>query len=123
MSVATALDTETTSFYSLEITATDRHSTHPLSSTAKVSVTVTGKLVKKKFDETKRQKFKSSSCFLILWKWCYDLGSCLITLNDLWFYFGKFEQLFYRLGKITMPNPPTVSAIKVIKCYSRQIRK
>ena len=45
--MATALDAETTSFYSLEITATDRHSTHPLSSTAKVSVTVTGKLVKK----------------------------------------------------------------------------
>lgn len=44
MSVATALDAETTSFYSLEITATDRHPTQPLSSTAKVSVTVTGKL-------------------------------------------------------------------------------
>ena len=44
LSVATALDAETTSFYSLEITATDRHSTQPLSSTAKVSVTVTGKL-------------------------------------------------------------------------------
>ncbi len=43
LSVATALDAETTSFYSLEITATDRHPTQPLSSTAKVSVTVTGK--------------------------------------------------------------------------------
>jgi len=45
--VATALNAETTPFYSLEITATDRHSTQPLSSTAKVSVTVTGKLVEK----------------------------------------------------------------------------
>lgn len=44
LGVATALDAETTSFYSLEITATDRHSTQPLSNTAKVSVTVTGKL-------------------------------------------------------------------------------
>jgi len=47
LSVATALDAETTSFYSLEITATDRHSTEPLSSIAKVSVTVTGKLDEK----------------------------------------------------------------------------
>ncbi|KAJ7379359.1 Protocadherin Fat 4 [Desmophyllum pertusum] len=41
LSVASSLDAETTYFYSLEITATDRHSIQPLSNTAKVSVTVT----------------------------------------------------------------------------------
>ena len=53
LSVATALDAETTFFYSLEITATDRHSTQPLSSTAKVSVTVTGKLVENEVETIK----------------------------------------------------------------------
>lgn len=43
LSVASALEAETTSFYSLEITATDRHPSQPLSNTAKVTVTVTGK--------------------------------------------------------------------------------
>lgn len=42
LSVASALDAETASVYSLEITATDRDSAQPLSSTAKVSITVTG---------------------------------------------------------------------------------
>ena len=68
LSVATALDAETTSFYSLEITATDRHSTQPLSGTAKVSVTVTGKLVENEI-ETKRRKLTTLN-FLILSKCC-----------------------------------------------------
>ena len=42
LNVASTLDAETTSFYSLEITATDRHSTQPLSGLAKVSITITG---------------------------------------------------------------------------------
>ena len=69
LSVATALDAETTSFCSLEITATDRHSTQPLSSTAKVSVTVTGRLIEKGIDEAKRRKLTASS-FLIVSKCC-----------------------------------------------------
>ena len=42
LNVASTLDAETTWFYSLEITATDRHSTQPLSGLAKVSITITG---------------------------------------------------------------------------------
>lgn len=62
--MATALDAETASFYSLEITATDRHSTHPLSSTAKVSVTVTGKLVKKNLTKLRDKSLKLQVVFL-----------------------------------------------------------
>lgn len=62
--MATALDAETTSFYSLEITATDRHSTQPLSSIAKVSVTVTGKLVKKNLTKLRDKRLKLQVVFL-----------------------------------------------------------
>ena len=71
MSVATALDAETTSFYSLEITATDRHSTQPLSRTAKVSVKVTGKLVENELMKLRDGSSQVQIVFLsILSEWC-----------------------------------------------------
>ena len=78
LSVATALDAETTSFYSLEITATDRHSTQSLSGTAKVSVTVTGKLVENEV-ESKRQKLTTSN--FVFFQVLLSTGSGLVALN------------------------------------------